>query len=213
MTPPVYFKSELIIDSPEVANSIVDWLDAKERALLLEALQKWNETRQEFKENLEKLPELEKENFRIDSTNRKEITSPNGVKVKENPEGDVREYLEGDYKGEQLFTWDEIVDWKIIKEWSATREVKKAGKKLPASWTIYREIIEKKYEWNYQDFLKGEKMVLAGWRDPDYKGFEDIDGGFYLRCADDSDFGGGRDGWYCYGWNRHYGFSVRCLKD
>jgi len=52
----------------------------------------------EVKETIEKIPALDKENFRIDSTNWKIITDQNGVKVKENSEGDVREYVEGKYK-------------------------------------------------------------------------------------------------------------------
>ena len=216
MTTPVRWSFEVEIKTEKQADSIVDALDEQERKRLLDALNKkmWiKEEKKESKETIEKTPELEYTNFKIDSTNRKEITSPNGVKVKENLEGDVREYLEGECKGQQLFTWDEIVDGKVIKEWSATREAKKAGKKLPASWTIYRDIIEKKYEWNYQKFIEGEKMIFAGWRNPVNKKFDFIGEEFDLRCADGSSFGGGRDEWDNDEWSRHYGFSVRCLKD
>ena len=52
-----------------------------------------------MKETIEKTPELEDRNFRVEDTSGwKEITDQNGVKVKENPEGDVSEYLEGEYK-------------------------------------------------------------------------------------------------------------------
>jgi len=214
MTPPIEFTSSLTIDTTDKEQSLVDWLDTKERDLLLKALQKWDNAKTESVESLEKLPELEDRNFRIDSTNWKEIISPNGIKVKENPEGDVREYLEEDYKGEQLFTGDEFdKDWSVIREWSATRETKKAGKKLPASRTVYRDIINKKYEWSYQDFLTGEKMIFAGWHGPHHKRFITIDRGFHLRCADDSSFNGYRNDWDYHKWFRYYGFSVRCLKD
>ena len=164
--------------------------------------QKEKETK-EKKEKSEKLPELADKNFKVENTKgRKEVTDPNGVKVLENKEWDVREYLEGDCKWEQLFTQD-----------SALRETNKAGKTLPASWTTYRDIIEKKYKWNYQDFLKGENMLFPGWRNPDSKKFDNMDEGFNLRCADGSYFNGNRNKRNNYIWNRSYGFSVRCLKD
>ncbi len=160
------------------------------------------EEKKESKETIEKAPELDKENFRIDSTNWKEITAPNRVKVKENPEGDVREYLEGKYKWEQLFTPD-----------SALREANKAGKTLPASWTTYRDIIEKKYEWNYQKFIEGENMIFVGWRTNIYKTFNFIDEIFGLCCADGSSFLGDSDKWNNDKWSKNHGFSVRCLKE
>ncbi len=205
MVPPIKWSFEVEIKTEKQADSIVDALDEQERKKLLDALNKkmWTkEEKKESKETIEKTPELDKENFRIDSTNWKEITDPNGVKVKENPEGDVREYVEGKYKWEQLFTQD-----------SALREANKAGKTLPASWTTYRDIINKKYEWNYQDFLKWENMIFAGWRNPNNESFSGIDEEFGLRCADGSNFDGGRDRWYGYDWNEYCGFSVRCLKD
>lgn len=157
------------------------------------------------KETEEKLPELVDKNFRIDSTGRKEVTGLNGVKVLVNPEWDVREHLEWENKWEQLFT-----------QASALRETKKAGKKLPPSWTIYRDIIEKKYKWNYKDFLKWEKIMFSGWRRPVDERFDNVDKWFAIRCADGSDFyghNGHRDTWNTNKWNRDFGFSVRCLKD
>ncbi len=163
----------------------------------------WKSDKKEAKEKIEWLPELADKNFRVENTKGwKEMTDPNGVKVLENLEWDVREYLEGDCKWEQLFTQD-----------SALREANKAGKILPASWTTYRDIIEKKYEWNYQDFLKWENMTFPGWRHPDDKKSYGINDGFGLRCADGSCFRGSRNGWGDNGWGKNYGFSVRCLKD
>ena len=202
MTPPIKWSFEVEINTKQQADNIVDQLDEQERKKLLDALNKKMWTK-ESKEKTEKLPELADKNFRVENTKgRKEVTDPNGVKVLENKEWDVREYLEGDYKWEQLFTQD-----------SALREANKAGKTLPASWTTYRDIIEKKYKWNYQDFLKGENMVFPGWRDPGSKGFGNLSRAFTLRCADGSYFDGSRNTRYnnkCY---RSYGFSVRCLKD
>ena len=53
----------------------------------------------EEKEVIKKTPELADKNFRVEDTkDRKETIDPNGIKVLENQEGDVREYVEGKYK-------------------------------------------------------------------------------------------------------------------
>lgn len=62
---------------------------------------------------------LEDHNFRVSSVGWEKII----VDSKEylvNPEEDIWEINEGEFKGEQLFTWD-----------SAMRETKKAGKEMP----------------------------------------------------------------------------------
>ena len=94
----IKWSSEMEIKTDKQAGSIVKDLDKKAKKLLLNALQKDKEPKKESKETIEKTPKLEKENFRIDSANWKEVTDPNWVKVKENPKGDVREYLEGLYR-------------------------------------------------------------------------------------------------------------------
>ncbi|EKD30082.1 MAG: hypothetical protein ACD_78C00161G0002 [uncultured bacterium (gcode 4)] len=63
---------------------------------------------------------LEPENFHIDSTGWKEIRLPQGIRIKINPEEDVTEILEGEFRGEQYFSHN-----------AAIRETKKAGKKIP----------------------------------------------------------------------------------
>jgi hypothetical protein len=66
---------------------------------------------------------LEKSNFRIDSTGWEIRQSRrDGTRFKINPEGDVTELLEGEFAGEQHFTWD-----------AAMRETAKAGKRMPTS--------------------------------------------------------------------------------
>ncbi|HKL44378.1 MAG TPA: hypothetical protein VJ892_03805, partial [Candidatus Absconditabacterales bacterium] len=159
----------------------------------------------EQKESIEDLPKLEKENFRINSKKWKEIIfDPNGVKVKVNPEGDAWEYLEGDYKGEQFFT-----------KASAIRETKKAGKTLPKSSNVFEDIINKKYEGNYKNFLKGENIKFCGWCGPSdetFGTFYDIDEVFNIWCEDGSNFYGDRNGWV-HGNKDDYSFSVRCIQD
>lgn len=63
---------------------------------------------------------LELENFRIDSTGWNEVRLPQGICVKINPEEDVTEILEGEFRGEQYFSHN-----------AAIRETKKAGEKIP----------------------------------------------------------------------------------
>lgn len=145
---------------------------------------------------------IDKKNFRIDSTNWKEIIKTNDVKVKVNPEWDAWEYLEGKHKWEQLFT-----------KYAAIRETKKAGKKLPASLAVFKDIIEKEYEWDYKDFLKWEDMKFCGWRDPIYERFKSIDKEFNIWCADGSNFFGNLNLWDHFNHYDHCGFSVRCVQD
>jgi len=203
MAPPIDVTE---INSVEDAQKALQtWKISKERAeFIAQAL-----------ETIEK-PELEDTNFRIDSTNRKEKTDKNWFKVLENPEGDVREYLDGNFHGEQLFTGDKFDDnWAIIKEWSATRETKKLGKKLPASWTTYRDIINKKYAWNYQDFLRWENILFPGYRNNYSEHFGSISEMFSLHCADGSRFYGDKNNGSHKEYDsslRNYGSSVRCLK-
>jgi hypothetical protein len=88
----------------------------------------------EDKESKESIPELSDRNFRVENTSEwVEKTDEKGIKYLENPEGDVCEYLEGEQKGEQLFT-DE----------SALRETEKAGKTFPESIDVFKAIVEKK---------------------------------------------------------------------
>lgn len=181
----------------EGAETFVKDLSEVCRKNLIEALSKTLTS----KESLEQLPALEEENFRIDSTNRKEITDPNGVKVKENPEWDVREYLEGKYKWEQLFT-----------QKSALRETRKVGKKLPESWTVYENILMKKYGWNYQDFVTWENMLFVGWRGSVTEEFRFVNEEFGLRCFGGSYFHGNRYNWCNCRNTEGYGCSVRCVK-
>ncbi len=162
----------------------------------------------EQKESIEDLSKLEKENFRIDSTWWKEIVDDSGVAVKENPEWDVREYLEWKCKWEQLFT-----------KASAIREAKKVGKRLPSSCTVIKDIIEWKkeagwYKLTYRDFLAWENIKFPGWRNPKNKKFNNIDKGFGIWCDDGSYFIGNRLIWHLHDDdNVNYGFSVRCLQD
>lgn len=164
------------------------------------------------KEEIEWLPKLAEHNFRVeDTSNWNEITDPNGEKVLENPKWDVWEYLEWKKKWEQLFT-----------KASAIRETKAAEKKLPASYKVFKDIIEQKYEWDYQAFLLWEGYKnknwdktgkFCGWRNPNNKKFYNIDKVFDIWCEDGSNFNGNNNKWNHNDNNDNYGFSVRCTQD
>lgn len=138
---------------------------------------------------------LQKENYKIDSTNWKEITDQNGVKVKESPEWDVLEYVEWDYKWEQLFT-----RWAVERLWIKD--------KLPT----YEQMKELAWD-DYKQFLKDNNIKFCGWRNPNNKKFYNIDKEFDVWCEDGSNFSGDRDG-RCHNHlsNDTYGFSVRCVQ-
>lgn len=195
---------------------VVENKDEQWSANLLDTLNKgmWSTVKDiDTKETIENLPELDKENFRItvDQQTRKEITDPNGKKALENPDGDVRAYLD---TWEQLFTGDELdANWNVIKEWSATRETKNAGRRLPASSKTIVDIINKRYKWDYQEFKKEEKIIFAGIRRPQTRIFQYVNRSFQLRCADGSYFYGNIHIFSEEKWNSDYGYSVRCLKD
>jgi hypothetical protein len=83
---------------------------------------------------------------------------------------------------------------------------------LPKSWTTYIDIIDKKHQWNYQDFLKGEKMVFVNKRYP-YENLFSNQKVIALRCADGTYFNGNVNGQPYSKRDSNYGLSVRCLKD
>lgn len=87
--------------------------------------------------------ELDPHNFRIDSTGWKKIIV-DGEEYWVNPEGDVWEFAGSQYKGEQLFTHN-----------AATRETKKAGKRMPTD-EEFTQILRTKADM--------PNLVLAGHR-------------------------------------------------
>lgn len=65
---------------------------------------------------------LERENFRIDSSDWKTATLADGTRIKINPRADAIEILDHPNRGEQLFTWA-----------AAMRETSKAGRLMPSA--------------------------------------------------------------------------------
>lgn len=143
--------------------------------------------------------EFEQHNFRIDSTNWEKIRV-GGEEYLESPEGDVWEFVSGECKGEQLFTWH-----------AAMRETKKAGKRMPTD-SEFSKLLKTKSDM--------QNLVLAGYRD--------TGGSFYDRTTY-ADFWSSSQYDASYSWRRELnsgyaavyryvnskanGFSVRCLKD
>jgi len=142
--------------------------------------------------------ELEDNNFRVNSDRWHKITV-DGKQYLENPEKDIWEFLDDEFKGEQLFTWK-----------AAMRETEKAGKRMPT-------------DEEFSELVKTKEDI----ENIEFTGCRNTDGTFYYRTSSagwwssSSVYGGSA-------WERHlgsslatvgryadsqfYGFSVRCLK-
>jgi hypothetical protein len=142
---------------------------------------------------MKKTKQLENTNFKVSSADWKKVED-----FLVNPTNDVWEILEGEYKGEQLFTWD-----------SAIRETKKADKKIPDKDEL--EMLLKRDE-----YFKTMPLVGYRYNSDDTLGGQGT-GGFYWASTIS-----GTDAYYLDFYslsvgsantcNRAYGFSVRCLK-
>jgi len=142
--------------------------------------------------------ELEDYNFKINSDGWKKITV-DGESYLVNEKEDVWEILDGECKGEQLFTWD-----------AAMRETKKLGKTIPTDEQL-EELLKN----------KGDLKNIT------YPGYRYTDGSFFNRGSALflwSSTPSGTNAWRRYllttystvardARNKAYGFSVRCLED
>lgn len=161
---------------------------------------------------------LELENFRIRSDGWRESADSKGVLCLVNPSGDVWELAEGNFAGEQLFTWE-----------AAIRETRKARKRMPSfkewmgillaqcpssapslgeTWIEVPGVAEK-----LGLNTVGKKAVSAG-----TLYLQGVHGYYWTHSAYGS-YGphigissSGRIG-YAYTNYRSYAFSVRCLVD
>jgi hypothetical protein len=143
---------------------------------------------------MEKTKQLEKTNFRIPSTDWKKVSDDLSV----NPEGDIWEIVKGEYKGEQLFTYD-----------SAIRETKKASKIIPNEDEL--EMLLKRDEYFKTIPLVGYRISTDGMLDN-----QGMYGHYWTSTITPT---------YAYSlyfdssavypastYNRVNGFSVRCFK-
>ena len=143
---------------------------------------------------------LEDENFRVNSTSWRRITSEKGIVYLENPEKDIWEYVGGvpkDLIGQQLFTW-----------LAAMRETGKVGKLMPTN--------EEFPQFQKKDF---GNIVYAGLRYTD--GSFNYSGTYTFFWSSSVS---GANAWGRYLNSSHStvhrypddqarGFSVRCLKN
>ena len=175
-------------------------------------------SKNDIKETLEKMPKLEKENFKIQWTieekealGRTKIQAKGYINWKEtnitvlqNPQSDIWEYVDWVpeiFKWEQLFTLE-----------AALRETKNAGKKMV--WSLYEmdRLIDREYWSDYISF-KRENMKFVGWRKSDNQVFENINKEFTLWFAD-----GSFSYWYKANGINHWkssptsALSVRCYQ-
>ena len=143
--------------------------------------------------------QLESQNFRISSDGWKKITK-DGKRYLVNPEGDVWELLDGECKGEQLFTYD-----------AAMRESKKAGKVIPTDEQL-SELLKVKED------LKNTTFPGYRYTDGNYYNL-----GWYLYLWSSTP-NGSSNAWLRhlsssystvvrYNNTRANGFLVRCLRD
>ena len=142
--------------------------------------------------------EFEDHNFQVNSDGWHKITV-NGDAYLENETKDAWEFLEGEYSGEQLFTWD-----------AAKRETEKAGKRMPTD-EEFTELLQTKDDM--------PNVVYAGYRS--------TDGSFYNQGTN-ANLWSASESSATNGWNRTLssghatvlrngnakanGFSVRCFK-
>jgi len=206
--------SEARLRLHEVANQVNDLTDIAKGGpqTVSDAIIQIMENSSESKEaEPEVVPELEEENFRIDSTGWEEKVGNDGIRYKINPEGDVTEVLEGLYTGDQHF---------LTRE-AALRETEKAGKKMPdnTQWSRIIEEGEKRAKEKDIPLYEELGLKLAGYRDWD-NGLYDYQGtyGYYWSSTPSTSYSyyayfGSGGGNIASLNNRGYGFSVRCLKN
>lgn len=141
--------------------------------------------------------ELEDHNFKINSDGWEKITV-DGKMYLQNKQNDVWEFLEGECKGEQLFTYD-----------AAIRETNKVNKVIPTDEQLNKFLIK--------EDLKN--ITYSGYRYTD-SSFYNLGSNLYLWSSSSS---GSSNAWHRnlhssystvnrYENPRAYGFSVRCLK-
>ena len=153
--------------------------------------------------------EVEKENFRVDSTGWEQRIKE-GITYLESPIKDIWEYVAGvneELIGQQLFTWD-----------AAMRETEKAGKRMPSD-EEWATIIENYNEINGALKKEAEQFPFVGYRSGINGPFNKVGSYGVYRSSSIKNIAP-----YYLGFTsvsvspacndyRTYGFSVRCLND
>jgi len=131
-------------------------------------------------------PFLDTQNFKINSSAWKTQDAPavinwkhTSIQIKINPEGDVREYINGPFAGQQLFTYH-----------AALRETQKAKKSLPENQSFLEDAIAS-ISWDteiqkYRNYLT-KVAIQFSWCFSSWSHvFDDIGIWAYYRLADGS---------------------------
>jgi uncharacterized protein (TIGR02145 family) len=158
---------------------------------------------------------LELDDFKIDSEGWSEFVLADGARVKANPERDVTELLEGEFAGQQYFTWH-----------AAMRETANAGKRMPTEqeWFEIIRMINPKIDplggWQEDVSVREAlKLKIAGYRFFTSLEYSDQgNNGYYWTSSHSGSYG------YLYSISKRmigplhhgmsvYGFSVRCVTD
>ena len=189
---------------------------------IADSLKKTTESKEKFIKSLE----FEPDTFKIDSTGWREITEADITsrifskfvgkrpRVKANITGDVVEYLDWPAKGEQIFiTYDAFIR-EVKKDKNCTQEEVEA--KYLMTVDEFKQKMEDKPDNSeeYNKFFEQEvKWHLAGYWNPDSKGFYDIGdrSDMWLAGGDGAGFNESR--WFRDDGNRDYGFSGHLLKN
>lgn len=161
-------------------------------------LEKLEEIKELLKSKKTNKLQFEEHNFKVNSDGWKKITVGEKEYL-ENPEKDIWELNDGEYKGEQLFTWDAM-----------ERETKKAGKRVPTD-DEFTELLKVKSDM--------PNLVFAG-----YRYTAGSFGGLSSGTNFWSSLQSGTSAWdrtldsgdatvYRSLNSKAYGFSVRCLKN
>ena len=158
--------------------------------------------------------QLEKENFRVDSTGGwRQFTNNQGIICLQNPEEDVWEYVGG--------VPNELVGQQLFAHWAMMRETQKVGKKVPTDeeWTSLiqnpdrdgdGELKKEAEQFNLKSVVSGNRNTNGA--------FYDLSSNAYFWSSSVS----GGDAWSRllrsgsatvtrYASSQAFGFSVRCL--
>ena len=160
--------------------------------------------------------ELEERNFRVKSDDWARITV-GSKEYKINPEKDIWEFLEGNLKGEQLFTWE-----------AAVRETEVTGKRIPTA-KEFRELLRTREDMPNLAFAGrygsgGKDFEVEYYRKVDayfwsYRNMERKTAWICFIHSDERDLChepniiGYDDGEDDDGDNKIVGLSVRCIKE
>jgi hypothetical protein len=127
------------------------------------------------------------------------------IKIKINPEGDIKEYVSGVPKafiGQQFFSYN-----------AALREAKKAEKSLPEDQSELEKAITvmsgEDDSQKYQAFLKKNNILFAGDASSNLGKFDDIGLRAYYRLADGSRIAMNKNTWSIARRDESMGYCVR----